>query len=670
MVNEEQQNRLSPTQKYRRISVRTPLEDDVLLFHRMSATEELGRLFQMELEVLSVDGTLDLNDLLGENVTVRMERPDGKDRYFNGFVSQGAIMDTETDLFRYHLTLRPWLWFLTRTSDCRIFQDKTVPDIIKEIFQDYSFSYSRESLTRTYRALGSCVQYRESDFNFVSRILEQEGIYYYFEHKKDRHIMVLADAIGAHSTMDGYEKVPFYTQDSRRSQWRERDHIWSWRVTREVRTGAYALNDFDFEKPNKKLEVRSSIERQHAGSGHEVYDYPGRYVEHSEGEDYSKVRIEELQAAHHVASGAGNAAGLTTGCLFTLTGHPRDDQNNVQYLITSATHELVSDDYQTGGGFGDEQRIYSLSFTAIDSREAFRPARIAQKPVIRGAQTAMVVGKSGEEIWTDQYGRVKLQFHWDRYSKGDESSSRWVRVAQMWAGKNWGGLFIPRIGQEVIVEFLEGDPDRPIITGSVYNGTAKPPYELPSKSTRSTIRSNSSKGGGGFNEFRFEDKKGEEQVFVQGEKDLEIRVKNDRKEIIGHDRHLIVENERREKVVKDTHSLIEGDLFEERKGDVHITLGSDRKLKVGGSEHADVDGNHVISVGGDYSLKVSGSIAIQAGLKISLEVGGSFVTIDPSGVHIQGTMTYINSGGSAASPASPSAPSSPKEPIEAVEADA
>ena len=382
------------------------------------------------------------------------------------------------------------------------------------------------------------------------------------------------------------------------------------------------------------------MDREHAAANFEIYDYPGEYVESNDGEEYAKKRIEELQAQYEVVLANSDARGVCTGCTFTLANHPREDQNR-QYLITSANFNIKAGEFYSGGQTGGEG-FYSCSFTAIDATQPFRSPRITPKPSIPGPQTAMVVGPSGEEIYTDEYGRVKVKFHWDRYSKADENSSCWIRVAQVWAGKNWGAMYIPRIGQEVIIEFLEGDPDQPIITGRVYNDQAKPPYVPKTNPTISTLKSNSSKGGGGFNEIRFEDKKGDEQIFIHAEKNLDVRVKNDLFETVVNNRHLHVEKDKIEYVENNRNELVDADHKEE--------IGKDRHLNVKGKEAKEITGSMSLTVKGDvievfksnhseqttqdYYLKAQ-NVVIEGLQNITLSVGGSYIAIEPAGIEIK-----------------------------------
>ena len=537
-----------PTQLYQDIAVSCVLDQgqsESLLLSRVSITEGLGQLFEFELELISVDHEIKLDDILGHGMTVRLETPAGETRYFNGIASRFSHTGSAGRYATYRATLRPWLWLLTRSAGCRIFQQESVPDIIKKVLGDHGFTEIDHALYGTYSPLEYCVQYRETDFNFVARLMEQEGIYYNFQHDNGSHTMVLCDSSSSHSAVPGYEQVPFYPPDP--GALRERDCVSRWSVSQEVQSGVCVLNDYDFERPKADIQVAEPTARQHIGKSLQVYDYPGEYKTREGGERYAKIRIEELNVGYEIAQGEGNVHGFAPGALFELTNHPRADQND-EYLIVSTQYELQSNEYESGGA---AHTPLSMAFTAIpNKRQTFRPTRISPKPIVQGPQTAVVVGKKGEEIWTDQYGRVMVQFHWDRYGESNEKSSCWVRVAQAWAGKAWGGIFIPRIGQEVIVEFLEGDPDRPIITGSVYNGDNMPPYALPANQTQSGVKSRSTKGGSeeNFNEIRFEDLKDSELIYIQAEKDYEKLVKNDRRRKIGHDEKLEVGNDQTESI--------------------------------------------------------------------------------------------------------------------------
>ncbi|MGB5600568.1 MAG: type VI secretion system tip protein VgrG, partial [Thiothrix litoralis] len=503
------------TQAEREIAIKTQLGADTLVLRSVVVREELARLPSMQAELLSLKEDIPFEDLLGTNATISLKLSDGT-RFFNGYITSIAQTGNQGSFAVYEAIIHPWLWFLTRTTDCRIFQNQTVPDIIKAVFRDLGYTDFKEKLSNTYSVWDYCVQYRETDFNFISRLLEQEGIYYYFTQEDGRHELILADGYSSHQPITAPSSIPFYPPDE--AVVRKEASCTHWHVAKQVLPGKYMLNDFDFKRPRASLRSSHAIPRSHAIADYEVYDYPGEYTQIDAGNSYARTRIEELHTGYEQASGQSDVRTLLAGGLFTLAEHPRDDQNR-EYLLTAVTHTLHSDVFE-GQTTTSGQHLYSNHFTGIDSKTPFRPARITPKPHIRGPQTAIVVGPAGEEIYTDEHGRVKLQFHWDRYGKSDENSSCWVRVSQVWAGKNWGAMHIPRIGQEVIVEFLEGDPDHPIITGRVYNGEQIPPYGLPANKTQSGIKSRSSQGGSGanFNEIRMEDKKGAEQLYIHAEK--------------------------------------------------------------------------------------------------------------------------------------------------------
>jgi type VI secretion system secreted protein VgrG len=437
------------TQDKRLISVYSPLAKDTVLFQRMLGSERLGRPYQYELDLLSDNPELDFSDFLGQHLTVEVEMPDGGIRCFDGLASRFRQIGTSGRYYWYQATLRPWVWFLSRTHDCRIFQDLNAVDIIKKVFRDHRIAEFEESLSGSYRTRTYCVQYRESDLDFVTRLMEEEGIYYYFKHDHGKHTLVLSDAYSAHEPTPGYEQVPYFPPENRDR--RERDHIYDWQLSRDLQTGSVALDDFDFERPKADLAVVSSIPREHSLAEMEVFDYPGGYLQLGDGEQYARVAIEADHARFEVARGEGDARGLTTGGLFELVDYPRGDQNR-EYLILAAEYQLISDLYESAN-VPEGEIVFIVGFEAMDSRQPYRLPRVTPKAVVRGPQTAMVVGEKGEEITTDEYGRVKVQFHWDRYGKADKNSSCWVRVAQVWAGAQWGGMHIPRIGQRSLSTF-------------------------------------------------------------------------------------------------------------------------------------------------------------------------------------------------------------------------
>jgi len=415
-------------------------------------------------------------------------------------------------------------------------------------------------------------------------------------------------------------------------------------LQQELRPGQYALNDFDFESPATDLTVNVS------GKGtYELYDYPGEYTKRGDGDKKVRVRLQEAETPYQVGYASSVCRAFTSGYKFNMTDHYRGSQNQA-YVLTSIRHSASQGgDFRSGS---DDEFHYSNSFECIPTATRFRPSRTTPEPVVQGAQTAIVVGPSGEEIFTDKYGRVKVQFHWDREGKLNEHSSCWIRVAQPWAGKQWGSIYIPRVGQEVIVDFLEGDPDRPIITGRVYNAEQMPPYELPGEKTKSTFKSNSSTGGGGFNEIRFEDKKGKEQIFIHAERNKDIRIKNDLFETIGGETHLIVEKDQLEQIKGDKHQHVKGDLNEKVDGTKSLTAGQNLEEKV--------SQNFALDAGTEIHLKAGMNLVIESGTMLTLKVGGNFINMNPAGVFISGTMVMINSGGSAGSGAG-AQPGTPKD---------
>ncbi len=516
--------------------VSTPLGDDVLLFFSMDCTESLGQPFEYEVDLLSTDEQIDLTQLLGQMIVVELELPNAQLREFTGIVRRFVQVGTLGRYVCYRATLMPWLWLMSRRSNCRIFQNKTVPDVIKTLFREHGFSDFEDSLTSEYRTWEYLVQYRESDFNFVSRIMEQEGIYYYFTHADGKHTLVLSDSYSAHKPFPGYETIPYLAE---KNDHPVDDRIDSWRLVREITSGSFTATDYDFQAPKAKLSSTLQPGSEYTGGDYEIFDYPGEFADTQQADEQVKVRLQAELAQHDIVCGEGNARGIHAGALMTLADFPRADQNK-EYLVTAASITIRSEGYESliDATAAPEEPSFRVSLRAIDAKLIFRVGRNTPKPVVHGPQSAVVVGQSGQEIWTDEYGRVKVQFYWDREGTFDENSSCWVRVSQLWAGSGWGGIHIPRIGQEVIVDFLEGNPDRPVITGRLYNADNMPPYTLPQNQTQSGIRSHSTKGGGieNYNELRFEDKLGEEELHIQAEKNMTTLVKNDQETTVKHNR--------------------------------------------------------------------------------------------------------------------------------------
>ncbi|MCF4978704.1 type VI secretion protein ImpA [Pseudomonas sp. ICMP 8385] len=599
-------------QASRLAKITSPLGPDVLLLNEMGGGEELGRLFSYELQLNSLDANIDLNQLLGKPMSVGLQLADGGERYFHGLVARCSQNIDQGQFASYQVTLRPWLWLLSRTSDCRIFQNLSIPQIIKQVFRDLGFSDFEDALSRPYREWEYCVQYRETSFDFVSRLMEQEGIYYFFRHEQDRHVLVLADAYGAHTTVPGYTSVPYYPKDE---QQRERDHMHNWHLAQEVQPGSLELNDYDFQRPSASIDVRSAMPRPHTAGDYPLYDYPGTYVKSEDGEHYARTRIEALQTLHEQVEFSGNARGLGSGHLFSLTGFSRRDQNR-EYLILGARYYITQERLESGGGAASAQ--FDSSLTCIDAQQSFRPLANTHRPIVKGPQTALVVGPKGEEIWTDQYGRVKVHFYWDRHDQSNENSSCWIRVSQSWAGKNWGSMQIPRIGQEVIVSFLEGDPDRPIITGRVYNAEQTVPYDLPENATQSGMKSRSSKGGSpaNFNEIRMEDKKGLEQLYIHAERNQDIVVEVDESHSVGHDRNK--------------------------------SIGHNETVTIGNNRLRIVKQEDILSVGQKKTDSISQSYVIEVGENLRLVCGESILELNASGqINLTGVQISFYASGDA-----------------------
>jgi type VI secretion system secreted protein VgrG len=603
----------------------------------MKVTEGLGRMFEMDLEFLSTNNNVALESVVGQPFSVHLETYDRHDRHFHGLATRLSHIGTLGRHARYRAIVNPWLWMLTRTADCRIFQEKSVPDIIMEVFRDEGFTDFKDSLTGTYPTHEYCVQYRESDFNFVSRLMEHAGIYYFFEHERGKHTLVLADSYSAHSKASGYEDIPFYPPDVR--QRRDSEHFEEVTISQQVQPGSYVVDSFDFKKPRAELQANSVKPRPHDHSDSECFDFPVDYTESSDGDTYARVRLDEFQARHEILESTGNACGVGCGNLFNLTGHLRHSLNK-EYLITSSVHDIVMHGYESGFDEG-EGLVDTIWVEAIESKQKFQTSPTTPKPTIQGPQTAIVVGKKGEEIWTEEHGRVKVQFHWDRQGKRDENSSCWIRVAQVWAGKGWGGIWLPRIGQEVIVQFMSGDPDQPIVTGSVYNGDQKVPYELPANQTQSGVKSRSTKQGTAenFNEIRFEDKKGAEEIFIRAERDQNTLVKRKLMETIEDTADHSVKKGRRTTIGATDHYHVKAGRNEKVDGKQSLTVGGDQNEKVGK--------DHALDAGNEIHLKAGMKVIIEAGMQLSLKAAGGFIDIGPAGVTIQGTLVNINSGGSA-----------------------
>jgi type VI secretion system secreted protein VgrG len=445
--------------------------------------------------------------------------------------------------------------------------------------------------------------------------MEQAGIYYFFSHDQSKHTLVLADSISAHSDAGA---IPFRLPGTAGAE--DEAFIDEWHAAGSIQSGQVTLNDFDFERPRANLEVRALGSAQYLHGKAEIYDYPGLYTQTDDGQSYARTRLEGYQAQSASVSGHGNVIPLAVGDVFTLNGHARSDQNK-GHLLTAARYAMENSSLISGGQA--QSARYEYHFTAIGKQVPFRLPLRTPKPIVQGPQTALVVGKSGEEIWTDKYGRINVQFHWDRKGKNDEKSSCWVRVAQPWAGSQFGAIMLPRIGQEVVIDFLEGDPDRPIVTGRVYNASNMPPYTLPDNATQSGVKTNSSKGGSGANEIRFEDKKGSEELFINAQKDMNLVVLNNQTETIDADQTV--------KISKTRKTEIGSDRTEKISNNDSLEVGGARSIKVSGDNSAKISGASTHKTDGNITLDSGDSLTIKAANQITLSCGSAKITLSSSG---------------------------------------
>ena len=650
-----------PTQKNRSISIKTPLGEDKLLLTRFTYSDALNALFTMTADLLSTDQSIAFDQIVGHPVTISMDLAGGSKRYFHGIVASFVQAGRAVGSAVYHASIVPWLAHLANVSDCQIFQNESIPDIVSKVIKKAGFTDIQVDLTGSYSPLEFCVQYRETNLHFVSRLLEKAGICYYFKHEESRHVLVLTDQVSKHAPYSGYETIPYREAETTGSLL---EVIKGWTLSMQARTVRFAQTDFDFKRPKVDLKVVSPVSRSHGLADFEQFDYPGEYVAAADGEQYAKARIEAIQSQHEIVTGQASCRGLATGCTFKLSDHPRADQNR-EYLLTDLALQFDADGFSSGGGGGVQAtngEAFGCSFSAMPTTQQYRPERTILKTLIPGPQTAIVTGPAGEEIHTDEHGRVKVHFHWDRYGKYDDASSCWVRVSQLWAGKGWGGMHIPRIGQEVIVEFLEGDPDRPIITGRVYNGDETPPYALPVNKNISTIKSESTKGGNGFNEVKMDDTKGSELLYIQAEKDRTVLVKNDNSESVSHDETIEIGNNRTkhvkknedvtidenrtEEVKKNEDITIGVDRTEEVKKNEQITIGENRTEEVKKNEEVKIGENRTHDVGKKDTLTVGKQLLIDVGDQITIQTGQSSIVMKKDGtIQIKGKDISITGSG-------------------------
>jgi type VI secretion system secreted protein VgrG len=640
------------SQAGRPLRVETALGSDKLLLGAFSGEESVSEPFHFQLELYSEDPAVDGAKLLRTPVTITLDLPAGGQRFIHGLINRFTQLNRIGDLTRYRAEVVPWLWLLSLTRDCKIFQNLSVLEIVEKVFKDQGFSDFQLKCNKSYAKREFCVQYRETSLNFVSRLMEEEGIFYFFQHANNKHTLILADANSAVQACQGQATARLAAAAG---GWQAEDVVLWLQTEHAVQTAKVTLRDYDYLQPSLQLE--SSVSGQGPG---ELYDYPGEYTQLDAGERYARLRLESYETWSQVANGTSTCRAFVSGGKFDLKEHFRAALNQ-PYMLLRLQHTGSTGSFEAGAGGSLE---YHNTFTAIPFNVPFRPPRTTKKPTVWGSQTAIVVGKSGEEIWTDSHGRVKVHFHWDRNGKKNEDSSCWVRVATSWAGKNWGFIQIPRIGQEVVIDFLEGDPDRPIITGRVYNADQTPPYTLPGDQTQSGVKSRSSKGGGtdNFNEVRFEDKKGSEQIVIHAEKDMKVEVEHDRSESVGNDETITIGNNRTESVAKDESISIDKNRTESVGGDESVSITGNRSLTVSKDETIDVTGkrtdsvgknedvtigdNRTHNVGKDDTLSVGKKLAITAADSVMIKTGDASITMKKNGdIQIKGKNITIQGSG-------------------------
>lgn len=635
------------TQQGRWLLVDSPLGKDALILTSFAGDEAMSRPFSYRLTVLSKRADLTAKDVLGKPFTASIHRHDRQLRVFHGVARSLAAGPTAIRGYRaFEIELVPWLWLLTLRSDCRIFEHKSAVEVIRAVFQAAGFSdFDDAGIKGNHAKREYIVQYRESDFDFVSRLMEDEGIFYFFRHEKGRHVLVMGDHISAYATCA--EKSVSYSdgQDTF-------NVVSEWRPEVEFRSGKFAQRDYDFRSASPVSASTTAILGVAEFQKYEIYDYPGGSEIKGTLDDLTRVRMEEEEAQHNEVFGQSTCTSFVPGAKFKFGKHPFKDEIGKGYLVTSLRHWAVDESHIMNGRTAD----YGNSFHCIPEGVLYRPLCTTPKAQVRGPQTALVIGPEGEEIHTDEHGRIRVRFHWDR--KGAQSC--WARVAQAWAGKGWGTIFIPRIGMEVVVDFLEGDPDRPLVVGCVYNGKNTVPYGLPANASQSGIKTRSTKGGGegNFNELRFEDKKGKEEVYLHAERNCTRSVEANDSVSVGHNQSVSIGHDRTETVKNnDTVTVTNNRAVTVKSGNESLTVATGtRTVTVKGDDtHKVQSGNRSVKVesgndsleitAGNQSTKASaGKISLEAAQSIELKVGGSIIKIDPSGISINGLNVKVEGG--------------------------
>jgi type VI secretion system secreted protein VgrG len=613
----------------------SPLGPDKLLLESFGGGEEISRLFHFYLELCSEETGLAATQLVGQPACVEIDVKESAPRYFHGRIARFAASGIDQRGLRsYRAELVPWTWLMTHRHGCRIFQNMSVLDIAKKLFGELGFADYEVKADGKYAPLEYCVQYRESDWDFLSRLFEEFGLFYFFRHEKARHVLVLGDSKTA--WQDCVESEPRFVAGSL-----QHSHIGRWEHGWEFISGGAAHADYNYLTATKKLykETKTVVPLGETKK-FETYDYPGRFPDDGQGDARVHVRMEEQEVSWDVAEGDSTCKSFTIGGKFKLADHDVPSEKGKAYVLLMVAHSATD---RTHRNTSDETQIYTNTFKCVPATTPFRPARRTPKPHVYGPQTAVVVGPGGEEIFTDEHGRIKVQFHWDREGKKDQNSSCWIRVAQSWAGKNWGAQFLPRIGQEVVVEFLEGDPDRPLVTGSVYNSFQTPTFTVPANKTQSGLRTRSTLGGGAANcnELRFEDKKGSEEVYLHAEKDQLIEVENDEVVTVGHDQSISVGHDQSVSVKNDQTITVEGNRTESITKDRSLTVTGNKSESVEKNKTVSITGSHSESISGDMSLSVDKSRTMSVTKDLTESVDGkmSVTVAKDSSTTISGAMT-------------------------------
>ena len=626
-------------------------------FAELSGREEISKPFDFTLTIASLDNSIAMNAILGQAVTIDVQREDNSHRYFNGFVTEFRQIRRHGKYFHYEARLRPQLWFLSQTRDFKIFQKSNARDIVKQVLSEFGIAI-KDKLNGYYRPREYTVCYGESYFDFCSRLMEEEGISYYFEHANGSHTLVLCDSISAYPTLPSHASIPYYPPDMAGIPTEE--YVSYWSIAQTINPGKHVTEAYDFKKPKANLRVIQPKPRSHPHNSYEIFDFPGGYREVGDGENYARLHIESMQVQHERADAETNVRGIMSGYRTSLRNCPRKAENR-EYLIVAAEHHWIDNSYETGQTAKTAE--HQTRFIAQPSSEAFRPERTAPYPVANATEIAVVTGPAGQEIWTDEHGRIKLHFPWDRHGPKDENSSCWVRVATTHAGSSFGAVSIPRIGEEVLVSYINGDPDHPLVTGRVYNADNMPPWKLPGNATQSGILTRSSKGGGydNANAIRFEDKKGEEQLWLHAEKDQLTEVEhdedkwvgNDRRKTIDHDETNHIKHDRTETVDNDETITVHGKRTEVVDGNEDITIHSNRtervdqneKISIGQNRDEDVGASETVKIANNRSKKIGNDEDISIGSSLSIDIGTKrSETIGMMAMQNVGMMKMSNTG--------------------------